>query len=146
MNNSKKWSNGIIILLSVLNLILMGFLWFGAPPPPDGPPTERLVHELQRALDLSVEQTTAFKALLEEHRKDMRLLSAQIYEKEDQYLAIDADPDLSKQIGKLQAQRAQLVIDHFKDLQGLFSKEQYEEFRRIQSVRKKHRRKRKRNG
>jgi Spy/CpxP family protein refolding chaperone len=142
MNREKLLTISVVLLL-LLNLGILGFLFFSPKPhPPQGPgpqgPGERprpgqvIVDKLQ----LDDNQLASFEKLKKEHRAKVNELDEQQEAAMKQYFQLlgkatvsPAQRDsLEKILGTIEISRARLTYDHFNTIKGLCRPEQAEKF------------------
>ena len=131
---SKNWSNVMIIVLIILNLVLVSFMVFRPRPP--RPNTQRMVKHLKHNLELSEEQSKQFVGLIKEHQKLMQGNRQQLRKlrgdlPETANMTAEAKQKHLDQIADLERIQATQIADHFSDLKELLTSEQFEQFKRL---------------
>lgn len=125
-------------VLFALNISTIGFLWFTRGGHPHGPPPHRhgIDNVIVDGLKLTPEQQSRFEELKHDHRSQMDRLDEQYGKAITEYLlllktdSINAENKmvLEEVICDIQRQRAQVTLDHFRQLKGICTPEQQKEF------------------
>lgn len=131
---STNWSNIIITVLVLLNLVLVSLMVFKPRPPRPNP--QQVIKHLKRNLDLSEEQSKQFLGLIKEHQKimqgnrqELRKLREDLPETANM-TEVDKEKHLD-QIADLERKQAAEISAHFSDLKGLLTPEQFEQFKQL---------------
>ncbi len=145
MDISAKYRLGVwgIAILIVLNMGLMGVLWYEhsdrrpTPPPGDGKPNPDQF--FVRELGLDEEQANALFALREQHMSESDPVKARIHELSRQMTEelFAASPDtirmreLSEAVGARHAEFERTVYEHFERVKQLCGPEQRERLKQL---------------
>lgn len=133
-NTSKNW---FIFGLVLLNLTLMGFLFFGkrqGPPPPDD-----IIRLWEKELKLNSSQTAEFERIIGEHRrKTDPLQQAQMENRKALLHAAESPTTDTALVAKLTAESGELhrqldegLVHHYRDLLNVCTPEQQERMKSI---------------
>lgn len=117
----------IIAALIVLNVLMIGWQWFG---PRGHPPRPEDI--LKKELHLTDSQMDAYRELIREHRVIADPLEKEIADLRKQLLSFDAT-DSGKQttadaVGEKQAEFEMSLFEHFKKVRALCNEEQQKKF------------------
>mgnify|MGYP003683649457 CR=1 FL=1 len=128
----------LAIAMLVINIVLIGFIWFAGPPkhPRGGPDIERTVALFKADLDLDAAQTAQVRQMFTAHFDEMKLMhdSLQAMIKNsllgigkakplDSSVKLDFGP-----IGELSRQLHAAKYQHFSDIRELCNADQKEKF------------------
>jgi Spy/CpxP family protein refolding chaperone len=126
-----------VAVLFLLNVGTLGFLWFGQthhhPPPHGRPPIDAVLME---GLQLTAEQDQKLEALKHEHRESMIALDKQYNAAVEEYfnllkgdtVEITSRDSSESKIGSIQVQRAQVTLEHFRQVKTMCNDEQKKRF------------------
>ncbi len=124
-----------IIILLIVNVILLGFLWFGSFfKPPHNP--ERLRNFIVDELGFDDRQIIIFDKLKEDHRAKMRATKGEIQMAKEELLKLLLENDLDKELyntkmdGLLDIVKKQedITFNHFQQVRGICSEKQKKRF------------------
>lgn len=127
-----------VVVLFVLNISTIGFLWFSRGWHPHGPPHGRPPVDgiIINSLNLTTEQQAKFEELKHDHRSQMNKLDGQYRTAITEYLQLlegdsisaESKSVLEKIVCDIQRQRAEVTLEHFKQLKGICTEEQKKSF------------------
>ncbi len=138
-----RWSLWAIITLVVLNIVLLGTVWYfhlnRSGPPPRQAPGFKPDGFFARELGLSDDQIKALETLRDEHMRHGDSLRTLIFGLNNRILdeLFATSPDsilistLTDSIGMLHAQLGLSLIEHVRELQGFCTPEQQEKLKRL---------------
>jgi protein CpxP len=139
MNDSSKikWLAGTTVLLIVLNVVLLGFMWFRPHPPrPDrGGPSAAIIRELK----FDDAQRSQFEKLRDVHHNMMVTIQEKDRHTHDALFALlkdgdDASPTADSLINEIAQNRKQietLTYHHIADVRKLCTPDQQKKFDEI---------------
>jgi periplasmic protein CpxP/Spy len=130
--NKSKVLGFLALLLFVINLILVGFIFFGTDPHPNGEgPRNSIIEKLH----LNKQQVEAYDKLIAIHRKNIRESNDKIRVLKNQlYGTLNSDSlhsnkdSLIHEIAIVQIQIEQIHYSHFIDIKKLCTVEQQQDF------------------
>ncbi|MBB6004001.1 Spy/CpxP family protein refolding chaperone [Arcicella rosea] len=117
MKNKSAWLIGLLVLL---NVFLLGTIWFthDKPPHPDRQEVRKFV---ERELQFTEEQISQYDVLIKEHQQEMRSIHQQIQPLKNELFQLIAFPEdslktkiISEQIAKLVIQQDLATLKHFR--------------------------------
>ncbi|MEM8524169.1 MAG: hypothetical protein AAGG68_05985 [Bacteroidota bacterium] len=135
MMSQKKFYISIILGLVSLNMILLAFFLLTKPRPRHHPPPRKFQFELIEKLRLDEQQTTAFNALVDEHKLQMnainerqgKLLKPYFERLVDASKGIDADSLLS-QFQQAEKEKIEITYQHLQEIKKILHKDQLIDF------------------
>ncbi len=117
----------IIAALILLNVLMIGWQWFG---PRKHPPKPEDI--LKKELQLNDSQMDAYRELIKEHRVIADPLERDIAELRKQLLNYHVNDSgkqaIAEAVGKKQAEFEMSLYEHFKKVRGLCNEEQQKKF------------------
>ncbi|OIN59164.1 Spy/CpxP family protein refolding chaperone [Arsenicibacter rosenii] len=131
-----RWLSGVIALLVLLNLGLIGWMFFarsGMPPGGGGPVAFRFLERELSLTDTQEQQVIASREALSERSRPLedsaRALRKQLFTLTRQTPLPVAETDqLSRQLGGLIAQLERNRLQHFKEIRDVLTPEQQSRF------------------
>ena len=137
--NNIRFFKVIITILILLNLVTIGFLWFGRPRPRQGPLNRNPIEFLSRQLRLTPQQQDEFDKLRDDHRDRLHILQERDRKFHDRFFEAIflSKPDTSEvmhladSIAVTRKEIELLMYSHFRHLQQLLNEEQKTKFHRI---------------
>lgn len=134
----KKFVLILLVLMIVLNLALLGWIWFG-PDGHRGPGKGRARDFLIRELKLDAAQQKQYDVLIEKHHADLRPVQDEMRHTRDSLFdqLASATPDtaiahrLETKIGTLQAKMERITFEHFQQVRAFCRPDQQKDFDRV---------------
>lgn len=121
MKNKSAWLIGLLVLL---NVFLLGTIWFthDKPPHPDRQEVRKFV---ERELQFTEEQVKQYDVLIKEHQQEMRSIHQQMRPLKNELFQMIAFPEdslktkiVSEQIAKLVIQQDLATLKHFRKVRN----------------------------
>ena len=113
------WIIGILI---VMNIVLLGIVWFGKPPHSGGQELKKFV---EQNLKFTEEQSKQYDVLISEHRKRIREIDEQTKEaKKALFQLVNESADtvkekaLTEQLAKLAVEKEMVTLNHFRKVRN----------------------------
>lgn len=122
MANKQKIIVGLAIVLVAINLVLVGFIFFGHRRPQPGEGPRRLIIE---KLGLDDAQIASYEKLIGWHRSEMKRTNDEMFKlKKDLYGSLVSEENTGKDslislIGHKQMEVEQINLKHFSDIRNL---------------------------
>lgn len=134
-----------LIALVLLNLAMMGYLFYGQnskpsfqPPPHHPGPGHQPFERAIKSLDLDIEQEAQFRELVKEHHKTIGLIDDQQRELLTPYFEslVDTEQSIStdsllSDIQVLEAQKIETTYNHFVDVKALLREDQFSDYEKF---------------
>lgn len=112
----------IIGILVVMNIVLLGIVWFGRPPHLGGQELRKFV---EQNLKFTAEQSKQYDVLISEHRKRIREIDEQTKEaKQALFQLVNESADtvkekaLTEQLAKLAIEKEMVTLNHFRKIRN----------------------------
>lgn len=112
----------IIGILALMNIVLLGIVWFGKPPHSGG---QELTKFVEQNLKFTAEQSKQYDVLIGEHRKRIQEINEQTKEAKQaffQLIAVPADTAkekaLTEQLAKLAIEKEMVTLNHFRKVRN----------------------------
>lgn len=134
----KGWGIALILLF-VANLATLGYFWYmrleAVPPAPPGTP-ENFVKE---SLNLSAAQASAYEQLLQDHRRNVRLLRDSLRRVKDDFFSEVSKAEVDSSAVEKKAEAAAMIekkidlltLEHFRKVKALCTPEQQQTFQSV---------------
>lgn len=126
----------ITLALFLLNLGLVGWMWFSPQGRPNGPRGENPGQFLEQELALTPQQKEEFRVLREDHHQKTKALRDSIRQMKETYFRHIGQAEVgdsalvqkSKAIAEKMAQIDKITFQHFSDVRKICSPEQQKKF------------------
>lgn len=112
----------IIGILVVMNIVLLGIVWFGKPPHSGGQELRKFV---EQNLKFTEEQSKQYDVLISEHRKRINEIDEQTKEaKQALFQLVNESADtvkekaLTEQLAKLAVEKELVTLNHFRKVRN----------------------------
>lgn len=130
--SKQKFTNLLIVILVVMNIVSLSYIWYKQlqgppPPPPQNPGREHVNNFLERELDLTPDQQKQFVEIRKEHAQRTKVMNDRIgrLKKEVMEESFNDKPDINKISG---------LVDKITEEQKKYEKFLSEHFRRLSEV------------